>query len=309
MQRTTMGAFAAVLLAACLLATPAAAHERTLTIETEDGSRVEIRSESAVANGEVDFKFRARQPEDSNRPRLAVAAERETENGTIEEELEVEFAATFREVFEFEDANGNGVQDGTEPRLSTIRLETLTYDPLDIADRSVEGVTGFQVTIQGTREGFTFRLVATVLPADAHVNGTLVPEQAVKVDIVLEGYPFESPTSLLGLEVGAESTIEQEMEFEDEDRSVEVSTQRGTAFFRWEPEAIVDGQSRPVHSQWRADGQRLVLFYPHGDSIVHDPLLGFDLGSNAWPTVAVLGGVGIGAAAIGIFALRRRKTA
>ncbi len=308
MIRTRTAMFGALLVGVLLIAAiPAAGHERSLTVEVEDDAQVEIRSETDIATGEVDFRFRASQ---SGRPKLAIQVEKERENGTTEVETEIEFSAAFREVFEFEDANGNGIQDSEEARLSSVRLESLNYAPVGVESHSADGIDGFKVTIGGTQDAFFFGLVSYIFPSNAQINGTPVPEQAVKVDILLEGYDFTSDSSLLGLEIGAESTVERETEFEDGSESIEVTIERGTAFFRWAPEAKVDGQMAPVNAQWRADGERLFLYYSHGDIIVHDPMLGFELAPpstflNA-TTVALMGAFALVAVTVGILALRRK---
>ncbi len=287
-------------------AVPAAAHERTLTIEVEDDAKVEIRSETAVSEGEVDFRFKA---EHMTRPKLAIAVEKETENETVETEVEIEFSATFREVFEFEDANGNGVQDPEEAQLSSVRLDTLTFSAIEVANYSVDGLEGFKVTIHGTQDGFSFGLVSYIFPSSAQISGILVPEQAVKVDILLEGYSFTSDASLLGLEIRVESTVTQETEFEDGGEEVKVVVERGAVFFEWASEAQVDGEAALVTAQWRPGGEQLLLYYPRGEIIVHDPLMGFEFAASSAflsPTIFVLVGVStLAAVTIGVLAFRR----
>lgn len=272
-------ALAALLLTAALLmgTLPVAAHERGLSIETEDHNRVEISSETEVSDDEVDFRYRV---EAEGRPKLAIQVETESGNDTLETETEVEFSAAFREVFEFEDDDGDGVQDADEDVLSSIRLDDLTYEPLQVAPHVAGGQEGFRVTLTGSEGTFSFGLVSYIFPQDAVLNGTPVPEEAVKVDILLSGYPFVSETSSLGLEIGAESTVEREIEGEGDDgEEITLSVERGTAFFQWAGEALVDGDSAAVTASWRADQERLFLYYPHGDAIVHDPLLGFRVGT------------------------------
>lgn len=297
---STLAALVLLLLVA-LMPPMVEAHDRELTIETEEGNRIEILSETPATEGEVDIRFRA---ETTGRPKLAVAAELETGNDTVEQETDVEFSAAFRMAFEFEDSNGNGIQDTEESALSFLRLETLTYDPIAVVAHSSGGLEGFKVTLLGERDGFSFGLVSYIFPSEAVVNGTPVPEQAVKVDILMEGYPFTSEASLLGLEIGVESTVEREIEFEETRETVEVSTERGTAFFQWSPEAQVDSQSVSVTSLWRSQDNRVFLYYQQGQSIVHDPLLGFGpLGGSPLlnPTsLALIAIAGLAALALGI---------
>ncbi len=305
-------ALTALLLTAALFtgALPVAAHERGLSIETEDHNRVEISSETEVSGDEVDFRYRV---EAEGRPKLAIQVEKETGNDTLETETEVEFSAAFREVFEFEDDDGDGVQDTDEDVLSTIRLDDLTYEPLQVAPHVADGEEGFRVTLRGSEGNFSFGLVSYLFPQDAVLNGTPVPEEAVKVDILLSGYPFVSDTSSLGLEIGAESTVEQEIEGQGEDsEEITVSVERGTAFFQWASEALVDGESAAVTASWRANQERLFLYYPHGDVVVHDPLLGFRVGAtvpsplNA-TTFVVVAGVGVALLLVALLVWRRRS--
>ncbi|MEE9600747.1 MAG: hypothetical protein V3W22_03475 [Thermoplasmata archaeon] len=306
MKATILGALLVVAL--LVAAVPAAAHERTLSIEIDDDARLEIRSETEISADEVDFRFKA---EHTSRPKLAVEVEKETENETVEVEVEIEFSATFREVFEFEDANGNGVYDPEEALLSSVRLDNLTFAPIEVASHSADGIVGFKVTMLGTQDGFSFGLVSYIFPSSAQINGTLVPEQAVKVDILLEGYRFTSDTSLLGLEIRAESSVEQETEFEDGSEEVRVNIERGTAFFEWAPVAQVDGQSVPVTAQWQAEGDRLFLYYPHGDVIVHDPMMGFKLGTSSTflnsSMIVMVGVLALTVVALGIVVFRRKS--
>lgn len=265
---------------------PVSAHERGLTIDVDDADKVEIRSRGEIPglfHPEVDFRFRA----ESDGPKLTVQAENETEfaNGTIEIEIEIELSADFRLVFEFEDDNGNGIQDIDEPILSSMELGDLVYDAITIENVSSTevappgpGIDGFKVSILGSdADGFSFGLVSYIFPDDAQLNATLVPEQAVKVDIAFNRYNFTSDTSMLGLEIWLNSSTTNVTEFGDDS----VSTENGTAFFEWASQALIDGEKMTVASQSvtfvtsQSESVILFLFYPHGSSILHDPLLGF----------------------------------
>lgn len=287
-------------------AIPASA-ERTLTVQVNHSDRVEIQSETQTGGSEASFRFKAEQPNSSGSwPKLAVEVEKETsgQNGTG---VEVEFRAAFREAFEFSDANGNGRQDPQESRVSTVRFDSLNFAPLEVATETANGVAGYKVTIRGTQGGFAFGLVSHTFPSQTELNGSLLPDQAIKVDVVLEGYPFVSGTSLLGLEIGAESTVQREPEFRDASHSAEITVERGTAFFRWTPEARVDGRRAPVGAVWQADGDRLFLYYPHGNSIVHDPMLGFESGPSLMPILVVVGAAGAIVITAGVLTLIRRR--
>ncbi len=283
---------------------PVSAHQRTLTVEAQDAA-VEIRSETSAKGSEVDFRFRA--VRDGNLPKLVLAVEGETLNRSGEANIELEFRAIFRAVFEFEDANGNGRQDSQEARLSTVPLDTLAFAPMQVTNDSAGGVAGYEVSLEGTLGGFSIGLVSHVFPSEVRMNGTVVSEQSAKVDIAISGYGFTSGTSILGLEIGTESTVQRKTESRDGTDSVETSDGRGTAFFRWESQARVDGRLAPVNAVWQADGDRLFLYYPHGNVIVHDPLLGFELFSSPFPILIAVGVAAAVAVAVGILAYRRKK--
>ncbi len=168
--------------------------------------------------------------------------------------------------------------------------------------------------ISGPQDSTEVKVVATtnddIFSVNMHVSNSIILSEdlvlspySIKLDFVIEDYPYESEDSILGLcsivasananwNTGLDETYEDWRTQVDEDGLYfdmgDVSD--GVGYFTWYKNATLDGVDTPVeHStlaqfsgfEWtqerttRIDLKYVAFTYGRADSIVHDPKLGF----------------------------------
>lgn len=224
-------------------------------------------------------------------------------------------------IFEYNDTAGTGLYNRSvdgKP-LSQIDFEdlewTLTAKPV-----SLGGVQGYLVNMTGTKGSFVFEMSAVVYNTGVVVAGTKLAPTEVKVNFTIQNYPFVSNTSRLGLLVmyggqqhfGTIASMITKNVSESNGEEVESVSKQTTAtitkgafaYFYWNTNAIVDGKTVAVKSEQLSNGTfaRIILNYPHGTSILHDPILGAGTGlPSQIPTAG--GALGTSAMSLDIYLL------
>ena len=274
-KRATLGVLSFVVLS--LLLAPLA--RVAIADEVEQGSNVRVNASenqaqisSHIKSSAVEKEFKA-QMETSHGVRLKVEFDSETANMSRELELE----ATFAKVVEFTDSSGTLTTSSTV--LQTVDLEQLTYSRVSANQVTVGGVQGYQLATQGVQGNFTFKVVASTFPSSININSTSLSPSALKIVLGINNYPYKQTDSLLALQVNTESDRSIDVSETESQHAVKSldSTLGEQAVFSWNGPLTVDGKSASVKvsATSQSDEQKsLNIVYPHGNSIVHDPMLG-----------------------------------
>lgn len=207
--------------------------------------------------------------------------EYETENETSERELEFEVA--FYEIVEYIDNDDDGLyNESIDTFVQSYAIEN--FNP--IAYTTENTTSGVVHTLEAaTSDGvFTARVYATGEFAD--INGTTVAPNEIKIDVIIEGFDYENATSQLAMKVELEASVEKEYDEETEDEEegraseeegIDFTNNEYSGFFTWKETATVDGVDMAVKSsltEASESEEELLLNYPRGDRIVHDPKIG-----------------------------------
>ncbi|MEM0118316.1 MAG: hypothetical protein QXV32_07695 [Conexivisphaerales archaeon] len=214
-------------------------------------------------------------------------------------------------VFEYNDTAKTGVYNRS---VDGQPLSQINFDEMDWTLNTKQvtlsnGVQGYLVNITGTKGSFVFGMSAVVYNTGVVVAGTQLLPTQVKVNFTIQNYPFVSSSSRLGLllSYGGQQhfgsitnvitktvTGSGEDQVETINRQTTATVSKGAfAYFYWNTNAVVDGVSQPVKSEQLSNGTfaRIILNYPQGKSIVHDPILGAGTGlPSQIPTLPSLGG-------------------
>lgn len=168
---------------------------------------------------------------------------------------------------EFEDENGNGVFDPTEPVASAWRISqaggqggpngSVDWDPPRVTNVTHEGIEGKRATMQaeiGDEGAFEVRLEA--YGERVTVDNTTVRPTGVAVDLVYR-YPFQANQTdlalLLTTRAAEDQGISTEHEAMDETMTGVVTTyvddpMATSLLMGWGTNASVDGERRPVET-------------------------------------------------------------
>lgn len=116
------------------------------------------------------------------------------------------------------------------------------------------------------------------------VNDEVITPAQIKLDIEINEFNFLSTQSRLALllEIETEESVDEIEETEDELNSItsgeaalQISNYSISGFFSWKKFAIIDGVSSNITVNSKTgDDQQIIINYPQGDSIYHDPKIG-----------------------------------
>lgn len=225
-----------------------------------EGAKDELKIDYHVKEGDMKVEFKS----DS--------AASETKN---------ELRVKFRELIEYVDKNGNGAYDkNVDEVASSYRVDDHMHWALTgPEDVTKNGVAGKKLVGRGELpDGGTLTFVLYVYGDFATVNGTTLKPSEVKIDILIDDFPYAKSDSALALLVKVERKAEAHIEGQEE--AVKTTAGGYTTYFTWADTALVDGADKPVTSAPLAkdeeggNSHKLYLNYPRGAHINHDPVLG-----------------------------------
>ena len=256
--------------------------EREVEIEIE---KFQVEIESTLKNGDTkdEFEVDIDVSEDAN-----IELEYKSENASLE--IETEMEVRFFSILEYVDEDFDGVYTAANDTLiqeyvmSDISYEELTYETFDIGNSTDHVITA--ITTDGV-----FSFVTHITESFIQLNGTNVKPTGVKIDIIIDGFPYMANDSQLALYTEVESVleaIEYDEDSPDEDDATASHSEQAitslsnetSAFFSWVSIANADGVIADVKSSYEevtVKEQALYLNYPRGDLIVHDPKVGIDV--------------------------------
>lgn len=239
----------------------------------EDGFDYESRRDSKLAKDEIRATF------DGERSsfRFEYRAEGEADS-------EVHFRVDFVALVEHADADADGAYDVGEPVLQRAELASLSPS---VATRD-EGAVQVVDVVYALTGGGTLTLRFRVASEETPLGATTITPTMAKYDVILQAYPWSSPTTRVALETRTKTTLEADFDPDHEgEPGVEFARGAIGGFYRWVNTTLVDGRAEPVGATvlaQRTDGdadeyehESVVLFsYAHGASITHDPSVGVE---------------------------------
>jgi hypothetical protein len=258
-------------------------NKRDITIEFDSN---EFQVESKLRNGDKIDEIQLKVKYDSNGLEVDVSYEEEIETGNSTE-YELEFDAVFRKIIEYVDLNGNGLyDDSTDQLIQEVELDS--FQPVIYTSESISTDTTLHYVTVNTTDGVFTAHIFFVEEFDL-VNETFIAPTETKIDIEITDFNFIDDNSQLALyiKLGSEVEYEEDHETEDEEQG-HSSDEDGTitevagnfGFFTWKENATVDDVVMNVLANpLEADDddpteQKLILNYPRGNHIYHDPKIG-----------------------------------
>jgi hypothetical protein len=244
---------------------------RTVEVDARD-DRLEFRS-IGVRGDRLRFEFR---PGDGEL-RLDFV---EPENNTVEVQLEVSIEA----LMEYIDEDMDGF-DVTEDVIRTFEISKMPFEvgPLEVLE------DGYAVSVDYFlfETDMVFGLTFWIFENETLHEGVLVHPTEVKFDVRVSFFPFESEVSSLALVMELQTEVEPRANFTGTDVELEAIGDRYGGFFRWNKTAVVDDVpvtvgsaviKRETEVESGLSGleveRTVVLSYPQGERIFHDPVVG-----------------------------------
>lgn len=195
--------------------------------------------------------------------------------------VNLEFQVRLYSLFEFVDNDGDGgYNEDSDSILQELELES--FNPIVYRNESAH-----ILEIESTDGIFLVRIYAVEGFTD--INGSIIDPAEIKVDFEIHDFPFTESNSLLGLQIYFQTNAQyhfeekshgEEDEFRQNETEIALEDQDFTGFFAWNNEANIDGVLQAVNSTNilpNGNDKKLILIYPHGMDIVHDPIFGLTL--------------------------------
>lgn len=234
----------------------------------------------------------------------------------------VQMTVTFRQMFEYEDMDGDGQLGPGDEIVSTYDLEKAKWDNLEHADESAEDGKMVHTITARTSDG-VFAMVSKTTETRTQTQSGEISPNLMKIDLVVEDFPWTRTTTRLALRAAVQtegpvthiSDPAQREYMGENEAGIETVEDGDTGFYTWVRSADVDGAADQVRSRVTNDveGTAITFNYAQGDSIIHDPKLGvpmvdeglFDVMERLLPYLAV---IGLGVVVIGSAVYYRRRT-
>lgn len=257
--------------------------DRDVSVEVND---YDVKITSERVDGDVKDEFTATIDADGD---AEMKIEYKTEGSeTVEAQLKI----VFYEIVEYTDVDADGIYDeNADTILQTYTMSDVGYEVIEYTTNDL-GAAGTEhvITIIDTNGIFSF--VTHLTETFTTLDGTDLKPTALKIDIIINNFDYSDDGSKLALFHKIESTskVVETEESPDEadgtatDEQAIVGSAGGLfAFYSWYETANVDGSSTDVLSSFEEVSdteQKLYLNYEHGASIVHDPKLGINIGTD-----------------------------
>jgi hypothetical protein len=285
----------------------------------------EIKVESHLRNGNTVNEIELKVQYDTDLS-IEVSYESEFESENSAPEWELEFEVEFKKLIEFIDLNGNGMyEDSVDQFVQEIILNS--FQPVNYTTSIISADTTLHYLIVNTTDGI-FTAHIFFVEEFVFVNGTFVTPTQVKIDIEITDFNYLELDSQLALYVklNSEGRYEEKEVTDDEEDGYAtdeegVYTQSGvySGIFTWKENAIVDGVIMDVlASSVQVDDenetqQKIILNYPRGNHIYHDPKVGINVGQSSQSILPIIltGAVVsvIGVAVVVVIVVRKRRIA
>jgi hypothetical protein len=285
----------------------------------------EIKVESHLRNGNTVNEIELKVQYDTDLS-IEVSYESEFESENSAPEWELEFEVEFKKLIEFIDLNGNGMyEDSVDQFVQEIILNS--FQPVNYTTSIISADTTLHYLIVNTTDGI-FTAHIFFVEEFVFVNGTFVTPTQVKIDIEITDFNYLELDSQLALYVklNSEGGYEEKEVTDDEEDGYAtdeegVYTQSGvySGIFTWKENAIVDGVIMDVlASSVQVDDenetqQKIILNYPRGNHIYHDPKVGINVGQSSQSILPIIltGAVVsvIGVAVVVVIVVRKRRIA
>ncbi len=218
----------------------------------------------------------------------------------------VQMKVTFQRMVEYEDKDGNGQLGPGDEVVTTYDLEGTGWDDLEHVDETAEDGRMMHRITARTSDG-VFAMVTRTTETRAQTSSGEVSPNLMKIDLVVEDFPWTRTTTRLALEAKVEahgpvttvSDPARRAYMVEGESGIESDVDGDVGFYTWMHSYQLDGEEGQVRAQVTGDGDgtRLTFNYAQGDSIVHDPKLGvplvdeglFDVMERLLPYLAVMG--------------------
>jgi len=237
-------------------------------------------------------------------------------------EYKITFEVFFPGLIEFVDLNDNGVLDEEEDEIVS-DYGFNSFQPVEYSLSTISDDTNMHYLLFNTTDG-VFAAHVYLVEEFVYVNDNLISPTEAKIDIEITGYEYVEDDSQLALitklwseEHGTEreETYDEKEGYSEDEKDVVVNDAAYSGFFSWKETALIDGVEMDVLTKeldYEGENfQKLLICYPRGYHIFHDPKIGIFIGQvvNGTSPILVAGAAVsvIGVCGIIVIVIRKRR--
>lgn len=230
-------------------------------------------------------------------------------NDTGKKDLEYHFL--FKDIIEFEDINGNGWYDEKDTIRSRYSIEDAAFTKMALQNMTDEDGVDISVLSTGTIDKvFTIRFYAT--ERYAYIHSTLCSPNEIKMDFIIDTYPYQSNTSFLSLSLELQTyhmfdlfqqSYNEQKGYASNESELRFSSENSNGFFSWSNSAIINTNDTIVTTLISSEKRQMLndtdieentsstiqFIYPNAEIIVHDPKIGVvSISSDVYASIQLL---------------------
>lgn len=204
-------------------------------------------------------------------------------------EYRLVFEVLFRGLVEFVDINGNGILDEEHDEIVS-DYGFNSFQPIDYSLISISDDTNLHYLLFNTTDGI-FTAHIYLVEEFVYVDDVLISPTEVKIDIEVTNYNYIEDNSQLALITKLwseenynkrEKTSDEKEGYATDEKDVVTQNKHYSGFFSWKETALIDGIETEVLTNEleheSEEVQVLLICYPRGNHIYHDPKIGIFIG-------------------------------
>jgi len=209
---------------------------------------------------------------------------------------ELNFQVQIKELIEYSDENRNGRYDEDDEIIDIYSFENSNFKNFTYQNQSSDD--GNEINQVSTKtDDDVFKMNLYFSGNFSHIGNQILTPSEVKIDFIINNYPFKENSTQLALRTMLETEDETELNdksfdeiqgFSENESVLNITTLNIKGFFSWAENVIVDNIIRPVNYTIQSqiietiiDNKKIsnkvsnIYFsYPRGNNILHDPKLG-----------------------------------
>ena len=218
-------------------------------------------------------------------------------------EYRLKFEVMLRGLIEFVDLNGDGVLDEEHDEVIS-DYGFHSFQPVDYSLTSISDDTNLHYLLFNTTDG-VFAAHIYLVEEFVYVNDNLISPTEAKVDLEITNYEYLDNNSQLALIAKLwsqekyserEETDDEKEGYSDDEKDVHIQNAEYSGFFSWKETALIDGVEMEVLTKElefeEEDLQVLLICYPRGYHIYHDPKIGIFIGMPVDGDLSILIAIG-----------------
>jgi len=215
---------------------------------------------------------------------------------TNKSEIDLRFIISINKIFEYHDINENGRYNKNDIIETSYLLNNTNFTDIEYSYENSSD--GEEITlISATTEDGIFTIILYLSGNFSQLNNQTLSPSEIKMDFIINNYPFSYNNTLIAIEVDLETkhetsieivTFDEKQGYSKNESEINISSFNYNGFFSWADYVFVDNKLNIVNVTVISDKEETIIgnitvlshirqiyfSYPQGKNITHDPKAG-----------------------------------